>query len=51
LPGVRRRSGGDRKRISSGVQRHVTGVERHAPGLPVKRAVRALDRYSLSIQE
>ena len=26
-------------------------VEKHAPGLPVKRAVQAPDRYSLSIQD
>ena len=26
-------------------------VQKHAPGLPVKRAVQASDRYSLSIQE
>lgn len=28
-----------------------TLMEKHAPGLPVKRAVQALDRYSLSIQD
>jgi hypothetical protein len=26
-------------------------VKRHAPGLPVKRAVQAPDRYSLSVQD